>query len=233
MEVTPYALSGSKATKFPLLQKSTVLDIRKKLSVTTSWTRCKHRRVKIVADHLFRRSMSKLSTAADLCVPTLFGKLDKARAYLLQKFLCGIFVKSFWNTCSFTVPSVIQAFGGSFNFAGSWRATFLRVSSLYPGAQTQPALVVGNMFSDLLYQPFHCATANIRKEWIQADDIERTSDLSLEDFRERYEKPAKPVIITDVVRLFWQSLNTQPGCMLWDPRSAHEPLCPCLWKRST
>ena len=35
--------------------------------------------------------------------------------------------------------------------------------------------------------------------WTERDTVERRSNLSLEEFIEEYEKPSKPVIITDVV----------------------------------
>jgi hypothetical protein len=65
----------------------------------------------------------------------------------------------------------------------------------------QPALKVNNFYSDLLYQPYYCATTPLREEWLQNNNVERRSELSLEDFRRQYEKPNKPVVITDVVSL--------------------------------
>jgi hypothetical protein len=35
--------------------------------------------------------------------------------------------------------------------------------------------------------------------WLETDNIERRSGLSLAEFREQYELPNKPVILTDVV----------------------------------
>jgi len=65
----------------------------------------------------------------------------------------------------------------------------------------QPALKVTNFYSDLLYQPYFCATTPLREEWLGNNNVERRSGLSLQDFRSQFEKPNRPVIITDVVSL--------------------------------
>lgn len=49
--------------------------------------------------------------------------------------------------------------------------------------------------------------------WLEVDNIERRAGLSLADFREQFELPNKPVILTDVVR----ALSPLPCmlCMCW------------------
>lgn len=46
-----------------------------------------------------------------------------------------------------------------------------------------------------------CATCAIDPSWLEVDNVDRRSGLSVAEFREQYEIPNKPVILTDVVRL--------------------------------
>jgi hypothetical protein len=52
---------------------------------------------------------------------------------------------------------------------------------------------------DLLFQPWLCASLGICREWLERSCIPRRSNLSVEDFVIEFERPNKPVIITDVV----------------------------------
>ena len=97
---------------------------------------------------------------------------------------------------------LMQKYEGRFDFKGSWRLTFLSLEATpcSPEASRQiPALIVSDFYSDLLYQPFHCATTPIRKSWLARSNIDRRSGLSLLKFREQYEKTNQPVVITDIV----------------------------------
>ncbi|CAM9976017.1 unnamed protein product, partial [Scytosiphon promiscuus] len=58
-------------------------------------------------------------------------------------------------------------------------------------------LKVSGFFSDLLFQPHHCATAAIKPEWVSRSTVDRRTGLSPEDFRRDYEEPNKPVVLTD------------------------------------
>ena len=64
----------------------------------------------------------------------------------------------------------------------------------------QNPIQVKHFYSDLLYQPWLCATLDIDESWTIAENIDRRSNLSLEEFRSEYEGRNKPVIITDVVQ---------------------------------
>lgn len=67
------------------------------------------------------------------------------------------------------------------------------------------------MFSDVLYQPHLCAWADLRPEWLEGETIDRVSakSLSLQDFLDRYERPNRPVIITDLVPN-WRRVSRSP-----------------------
>jgi hypothetical protein len=93
-----------------------------------------------------------------------------------------------------------QELEGSFTFMGSWKETLL--SAQVPGWRGKPPrLKVPGFCSDLLYQPWLCARTPMRGEWLQRDTLPRRSGtlLSLSRFREEFEVPNRPVIITDVV----------------------------------
>jgi hypothetical protein len=58
---------------------------------------------------------------------------------------------------------------------------------------------IEGFYSDLLYQPWFCATTPLRPQWLQRDNLERRADLSVDEFRELFELPNKPVVISDAV----------------------------------
>jgi hypothetical protein len=49
-----------------------------------------------------------------------------------------------------------------------------------------------------LFNRFYCANISL-SGWASEYNIERRSNLSLEEFIEQYEIPNKPVILTDIV----------------------------------
>lgn len=104
---------------------------------------------------------------------------------------------------------------GDWDFTGTWRATYLHrqgICTKHPAGSEHPAstpchcmlasrgLRVHGMYSDLLYQPHRCATAPLREEWLAEGNVPRVQGLSVDAFRQQYEVPNRPVILTDVVR---------------------------------
>ena len=55
------------------------------------------------------------------------------------------------------------------------------------------------LYSDVLYAPWLYAVAQIDPEWLHTDNVERRAGLTPEEFRSEYERPNRPVILTDVV----------------------------------
>lgn len=53
-------------------------------------------------------------------------------------------------------------------------------------------------YSDVLYNQWYCSNVDL-SAWANYENIDRRSNLTLEEFVEQYEKPNRPVIITDVV----------------------------------
>ncbi|KAF9136463.1 hypothetical protein BGX30_011166 [Mortierella sp. GBA39] len=82
----------------------------------------------------------------------------------------------------------------------TWRATFLKRSD--PGYDTSMILKnrdqmkLKGFYSDALFQSFYCAAIGM-EPYTAVENIDRHSGLSLEDFIQQYERPGKPVIITD------------------------------------
>ena len=133
--------------------------------------------------------------------------------------------------------TVLQELEGRFRYRGSWRETYLTSTGLAAAdKQRFMSLRVQNLFSDLLFQPWYCATVPISLEWLERDTLERRSHLSAEDFRRLFELPNKPVVITDqvsaVLRTWGAGSSTQVAwCLLiaeavWSPLSTiHTKQC--------
>lgn len=93
----------------------------------------------------------------------------------------------------------VQELQGSFQYSGTWRHTYITSRGLSSQEQGNSSLHIQHFYSDLLYQPWHCATTPLRPQWLERDTLERRSRLSAADFRQLFEAPNKPVIITDQV----------------------------------
>jgi len=89
------------------------------------------------------------------------------------------------------------------------------------GGSTQPspqpplaALFASSLLAALtgvLFNPngiCRCATCAIDPSWLEVENVDRRSGLSVAEFREQYEIPNKPVILTDVVSGRWGAGRT-------------------------
>ena len=95
-----------------------------------------------------------------------------------------------------------QELQGNFQYSGTWRHTYITSRGLSSQGKGCSSLHIQHFYSDLLYQPWHCATTPLRPQWLERDNLERRSMLSAADFRELFEALNKPVILTDQVD-FW------------------------------
>lgn len=102
---------------------------------------------------------------------------------------------------------VIENFDGCFSFFKTWKDTFISNFMNKNGLKYEyfPSYAFDGCYSDILYQPWHCGHVDL-EQWSHRDNIDRRSNLSLEEFIEEYEKPGKPVILTDIVPQ-WLSYN--------------------------
>ena len=123
-------------------------------------------------------------------------------------------------------PLVLQEREGRFRYRSSWRQTYVVAAGLSSAQQHRKRpLQVSTLYSDLLYQPFHCATTPLRAEWLQRSTIDRCSSLSAQDFRRLYEQPNRPVVLTDAVRSPAEHWTYQLRCSRADICRMHVLLC--------
>lgn len=61
----------------------------------------------------------------------------------------------------------------------------------------QSPVVVRGFYSDILNQGWFCGHIDVSPEWLEVDNIDRVSRISVADFRRLYEAPNRPVIISD------------------------------------
>ena len=90
----------------------------------------------------------------------------------------------------------------------TWRETFGYNALIQQGSMDTEVEIkdassiirVEGYYSDFLFQPWMCVSMEIRPEWLMRDNIDRRSDLSIEDFIREYETPNIPVIISDATK---------------------------------
>lgn len=96
---------------------------------------------------------------------------------------------------------VLESFPNHFQYQGGWKKTY--VAHKYPNfkpaapnakkgkrkAGPKPLLDKDKegFFSDLFYQPHHCATAPLLPEWLETDNIDRVHNISFEEVRAGWE----------------------------------------------
>lgn len=107
----------------------------------------------------------------------------------------------------------LQSFGARFRFTSSWRRTYTLADRLRRNgpsvegdsevsvAESPRVLRVDGVYSDVLFHKWRCATAVMQGSWLEHDNAERIDGnaVSLEEFRARFENPAVPVVVTNVV----------------------------------
>ena len=96
--------------------------------------------------------------------------------------------------------SSAQELEGKFKFRQSWQTTYLQATQPdFAPTSRQRSRSFKGLYSDVLFQPHFCATIPLHPSWLESNNVDRRSGLSVLDFREQYEVPNKPVIITDIV----------------------------------
>ncbi len=140
--------------------------------------------------------MGYFSHLEDHLLLQVLGSLD---AKLLSKLACTskIFYSyashdELWRSLAF------DAFNTETKFYDSWKETYWRnVRGMSLGGNSRR--LCSAVYSDLLYQPWYCSNLEIPKEWVEVENIPRCSNLSRQEFQDRFEKRNLPVIVTDVV----------------------------------
>ncbi|KAG2562736.1 F-box protein At5g06550-like [Panicum virgatum] len=91
---------------------------------------------------------------------------------------------------------VLDELGGAFDFAGSWRATYIAAAcGGRPHLIPPRALKIRGFYSDYLFQSWLCANMEMRHEWLARDNIERRRGVSVEQFIAEVEEPNRPVLL--------------------------------------
>lgn len=92
---------------------------------------------------------------------------------------------------------VVDKFGGDFTFAGTWQETYKKTSN--PSFNVPHTMLqVTNFYSDYLFHIWRCTSADL-SQWNCVDNIDRRSNITLEEFITDYFIPNRPVVLTDVV----------------------------------
>jgi hypothetical protein len=109
----------------------------------------------------------------------------------------------------------LRTFRERFRFAGSWRATYATASvtrggvSGVPAAKRPRVVRATGVYSDVLFHKWRCATAVMQGAWLERDNAVRVDGtrVSVDEFRERYERPGVPVVVTGLVP-GWRASDT-------------------------
>jgi hypothetical protein len=102
-------------------------------------------------------------------------------------------------------PHCIDEFKGDFKFQGTWKKTYSWKKFSHSLCDSVPPINARGLFSDRLYQAWYCAQID-PWIWCKKDNVERRNNLSIEEFKNLYETPNKPVVITDIVTN-WKSYS--------------------------
>eukprot|EP00998_Keelungia_sp_KM082_P012646 NODE_900_length_1567_cov_24.363889_g889_i0.p1 GENE.NODE_900_length_1567_cov_24.363889_g889_i0~~NODE_900_length_1567_cov_24.363889_g889_i0.p1 ORF type:complete len:493 (-),score=53.83 NODE_900_length_1567_cov_24.363889_g889_i0:88-1485(-) len=106
----------------------------------------------------------------------------------------------------------VAAFGGNWRWTGTWKHTY--ASKVRPGIpRTAPVHIP--FCSDHLYAQWMGATGEFAStDWLSRSNVPRCAGLSVVEFRDRFERPNIPVILTDVVRSWPAFKDWNPGFLL-------------------
>ncbi|EKX49962.1 hypothetical protein GUITHDRAFT_67304 [Guillardia theta CCMP2712] len=142
-------------------------------------------------------SLGRLAALDDQSLLEVLGLLSYEHLLLVCMTSRALYVfghhDELWRTLA------LNYLQGDFQFADSWKSTLGRklLGKRFPGHRP---LTVKGLYSDLLFQPWLCATVGVLPEWLEVSNIERRDNLTLESFIDEYERRNRPVIVTDVVK---------------------------------
>ena len=161
-----------------------------------------------------RRGLGHLAYFSDEEMLTLLSYLSAETLSILGAVSRAFYV--FTREDSLWRHQVLDRYGGNFQFYRNWRFTYAYQQVKEKNIQSfelLPPLQVSGFYSDYLYQIWRCATCDL-EQWSSVDNVDRRSNLTLEEFIEEYEKPGKPVILTDIVPS-WLAYSSDSGRQ-WD-----------------
>eukprot|EP00164_Ancoracysta_twista_P015423 GFYU01025490.1.p2 GENE.GFYU01025490.1~~GFYU01025490.1.p2 ORF type:complete len:277 (-),score=49.41 GFYU01025490.1:13-843(-) len=157
-------------------------------------------------DQLRRSGLGVLGDLTDEVIIQILGELGGADLCSLactsKLFNCFAQLEELWRTL------VVDTAPTDFDFKGSWQLTYIHAHKTNNTTEYREPKKwsVKNFYSDALYRPFFCASTPVIDAWVKLENIDRRSNLSLNDFIEQYETPNKPVIITDAA-MSWPAMH--------------------------
>ena len=144
------------------------------------------------------KGLGYLSKISDEAVLNILGYLSARELAILQATSKALYC--FCNHEELWKALVLEEMSGNnWMYTSNWQDTYLccKIPGFRSGSRHPRP--VAHFYSDLLHQSWLCATLDVDPTWIEEENIERRSGLSVEEFKEQYERPNRPVILTDVV----------------------------------
>lgn len=154
------------------------------------------------------KGLGCISKLSDEAVLNILGFLDAKSLAILQTASKALYC--FCNHEELWKALVLQEYAGNWGFQDTWQDTYIACKLLEQQKDSGPTAAarkrkprryhpVSHFYSDLLHQSWLCATLEVDPTWLEVENIDRRSDLSVEDFKIHYERPNRPVILTDIV----------------------------------
>lgn len=161
------------------------------------------------------RSLGSLARLSDELLCKVVIMLEPADLARLSQVSVGC--RAFAMDEDLWRPAVFNRFNTAFTFKDSWRTTYI-VNHMHQAEEgnTNAERVGHSLFtpfySDFLFQKYRCMYSCVQPKWCIRQNIRREDALTLSQsrFREQYEEPGRPVVITGVV-------NTWDAYRKWSP----------------
>ena len=141
-------------------------------------------------------NLSGISDEAVLNICQLLTARDLAVLQTVSKaFYCFANHDDLWKAL------VLEEFSGDWVYRNTWQETYIACKNIenHHHHHRRTFHPVSHFYSDLLHQPWLCATLDIDPSWLEVENIDRRSNLSVEEFKKEYDGQNRPVILTDVV----------------------------------
>lgn len=163
------------------------------------------------SDGVRRKGLGNISRLSDEILLNILGYCDAkdlGRLSSVSKaFYCFCNHEELWKGLVLTHSETNE-----WEYQGSWRATYIaccsgpHTSTLTSVSALRYAMAVTGFFSDVLHQAWLCSILDVDSSWLETENIDRVSGLSVEEFCELYENANRPVIITDAIA-DWPALH--------------------------
>mmetsp|Transcript_44256 Transcript_44256/g.172290 ORF Transcript_44256/g.172290 Transcript_44256/m.172290 type:complete len:485 (-) Transcript_44256:340-1794(-) len=155
------------------------------------------------AERTRAQGLGHLAALEDGQILQIMGLLDPdslARCSQLSRFFYAIASEEdLWrkHVLSREETSKLRIVGGSWK--ATYRAMTLEKPNLGAESVTRSRLRLDDVYSDVLFHSWHCASAGISPKWLSGDNVERfpIDDFSEDLFRTRFDESNHPFILKD------------------------------------